>query len=373
MTDSQVKSDEQSEVDQSESKNQPSNVPKEPTKIIALNDDCLAKIFSRLDLQSLFNVSIANEWLRPAAGKIYNEKFRAQIVHVKPNKANGILPLTEFEDSIAVNGLKSCLLFLRCFGKFIAHLKVGYRLNNDVAYDHLHHYITTYCAEHLVRFEFDRTPNSLKELFCKPFASVEYARICYSALEEEFSSFPTSFPNIRHLQLNQLELEQQYSGVHFEHLDHLDVNLGFDYSDLSEASAFGLLSSNPQLRSLAISVEVQHCNEIMNTLLDIIKNNKLLSTLKIRTGRINPLVKRFQIQRIVNEHRDLTELDLDCCKFTANDAIWFIHRLYLLQKFIFCIYDPSEYKKFEGKLGKNGKWACSFDRSCETATLVRKS
>lgn len=369
MSESQAKYD---EVCQSES-NKPSNVPKEPTKIIALNEDSLEKIFNRLDLQSLFNVAIANEWLRPVAGKIYNQKFRARTVHVKPSKSNGILPLTEFEDTIAVNGLKSCLLFLRCFGKFITHLKVGYRLNNDVAYDHVNHYITTYCAKYLLQIEFDRTPSSFKELFCKPFANVEFAAICYGGLEQEFSSFPEWFPNIRHLKLNQLELEQQYSGVHFKHLDRLDVNLGFDYSELSEASAFSLLNANQQLRNLIISVDVQHCNEIMVTLLDIIKNNKLISTLTMRTGRNNPLVKRFQIQRIVNEHRNLTELDLDCCTFTANDAVWFIHRLYSLQKFIFCIYDPSEYQKFESKLGKNGKWMCSFDRSSETVTLIRQS
>lgn len=45
------------------------------TKIVDLNDDCLVKILEHLDLQSLFNVAIASEWLRLAAGDVYKREL----------------------------------------------------------------------------------------------------------------------------------------------------------------------------------------------------------------------------------------------------------------------------------------------------------
>lgn len=48
-------------------------------KIIDLNDDCLVKIFGHLGLNELFNVSIASEWLRPAARDVYKHKFGTKL------------------------------------------------------------------------------------------------------------------------------------------------------------------------------------------------------------------------------------------------------------------------------------------------------
>lgn len=291
---------------------------------------------------------------------------------IKPKNSSGpsVLSLNEFEDTIEVIGLKSCFLFLRCFGKYITCLKVGYRLNKDVAYDYINQYINTYCAENLVRFEFDRTPNSFNG---KPFVNVEYVSVCYGVLKKEFKSFPKRFPNVRHLKFHQSTINRESCGVRFKHMDQLDINMGYDFSEFSINSATRLLNANQQLQNLVISVEVQRCDEIMITLLNIFKNNTNISKLTIRTGRINPLVKRFQIQRIIDEHHGLIELDLDCCKFTANDAFWLIHRLHSLQKFHFCIYDLAEYKKFESKVGKSGKWESSFDHESEMVTLNCKS
>lgn len=54
--------------------------PVQPMKITDLDDVCLEKIFDRLDLHSLFNIAVANEWLRPSARFIYKRKFGTQIV-----------------------------------------------------------------------------------------------------------------------------------------------------------------------------------------------------------------------------------------------------------------------------------------------------
>lgn len=56
--------------------------PARPTKIIDLNDDCLVKIFKSLNIEDLFNVAVANEWLRPAANSVYKRKFGAKKIHL---------------------------------------------------------------------------------------------------------------------------------------------------------------------------------------------------------------------------------------------------------------------------------------------------
>lgn len=57
-------------------------VHQSPIKITDLYDDCLAKCFEYLDLRSLFNVSVANEWLRPAANDVYKRKFGRKMVQI---------------------------------------------------------------------------------------------------------------------------------------------------------------------------------------------------------------------------------------------------------------------------------------------------
>lgn len=63
------------------------------TKIVDLNDDCLLKIFGHLDLKSLLNVAIANEWLRPAVVDVHKQKYGAKPIRI----LNGFL----FKNTIA--------------------------------------------------------------------------------------------------------------------------------------------------------------------------------------------------------------------------------------------------------------------------------
>lgn len=119
--------------------------PIQPTKIIDVNNDCLEKIFHKLDLQSLFNVSIANEWLRPAAGEIYNSKFGTKLVKIFPFTSR--LALKEDGNEISLCGLKTCLQYLRCFGSSISELSIEYKYSKTKRYDYVHQYIKKYCLE----------------------------------------------------------------------------------------------------------------------------------------------------------------------------------------------------------------------------------
>lgn len=129
-------------------------------KITDLNDDCLMQIFGHLDLKSLFNVAIANEWLRPAAAMVYKKRFGNNEVQMSNssnyyNRNHSFRAGKEENTTIAVSGLKSCLLYLRCFGSSIIKLKVDYELPIfDKRYVHLHRYINTYCADSLSEMAF---------------------------------------------------------------------------------------------------------------------------------------------------------------------------------------------------------------------------
>lgn len=91
-------------------------------KIIGLNDDCLVKVFDYLSLLELFNVAIANEWLRPAAAAVYKRRFGGYPVTInKCCDVRGFIPPTspyKSNDRIDIFGLKMCLRYLRCFGEF---------------------------------------------------------------------------------------------------------------------------------------------------------------------------------------------------------------------------------------------------------------
>lgn len=58
----------------------PDSPPASPTKITDLDDICLEKIFDHLGFHGLFNIAVANEWLRPAARFVYKRKFGKQFI-----------------------------------------------------------------------------------------------------------------------------------------------------------------------------------------------------------------------------------------------------------------------------------------------------
>lgn len=107
-------------------------------KIIDLNDDCLMTIFGYLDLSSLFNVAISNEWLRPAAGYVYQRKFGMTTVNIggcddyrrntrskdRDNHFTKHNTLNVGYAGIDVYGLKTCLQYLHYFGPFIRNLTI---------------------------------------------------------------------------------------------------------------------------------------------------------------------------------------------------------------------------------------------------------
>lgn len=118
-----------------------------PMKIYDLNDDCLAKIFDRLSLQSLFHVALANKWLRSAANDVYKRKFGRKEVRFCVDSSQMITRLFEKETKIFVNGQRMCLQYLRCFGPSIGNFEIFHI--NECKRNHckfIRQYIQKYCG-----------------------------------------------------------------------------------------------------------------------------------------------------------------------------------------------------------------------------------
>lgn len=119
---------------------------KHEQKIIDLDDDCLAKIFDHLNLQSLFNVALANAWLRSAANDVYTRKFNQKEVRFCIDSSQRNKRLFEKDTKIYVNGLKMCLQYLRCFGPSISDFEIFHLfLCKPIHCDYIYQYIREYC------------------------------------------------------------------------------------------------------------------------------------------------------------------------------------------------------------------------------------
>lgn len=368
-----------------------SNADPAPKIIKDLNNECLAEIFQCLEKQSLFNMAMANVQLRPIAAYVHNRKFGKRkvifCIHPMPKNENGLSlsPLSERGNAIAVNGLKTCLLYLRYFGESIVNLKINYFGMFTKSFGHIYQYVNKY-AENLVRIEFDWMSATAIEQFSKPFNNVQCVclRNDCSILGSQFVSFPERFPNVRQLNLDQSMLHQEFIDVSFPHLEHLQFNLvSIDSKSLglSEESAERLLRSNRQLQSLNINIDAEFTkfDEItLGKILNMIADNSNISKLILQTNVIRVpsyrpsqtralLSNSMQLQRLANEHSGLVELTMEQFEFTANGAVALVHQLNSLRRFSFKTAYP-QYRKIVEET--YNEWR-SFNHNGQV-TLIRR-
>lgn len=209
-----------------ESEDEP-QAPLDPNakRIIDLNDHCLEKIFELLNFQSLFDVAISNEWLRPAASTVYKLRFDQYHVVVTGNAfITDRRPIFE-SDKIIIDQLKSILLFLRCFRSSITVLEIDsvFYLKKK-QYEYINQYVNKYCAESLVSISFESVPKITKEHFVKPFINVENVKI-KGGLEHYLASFADWFPNMRHLTFVPVNMHgERFTDLHFQHVERLSIH-----------------------------------------------------------------------------------------------------------------------------------------------------
>lgn len=341
-------------------KSRPSISSDQPMKITDLDDACLEKIFGHLDLRGTFNVAVANEWLRPAAGVVFKREFglkEIRIVASKNPSNTGLEPYTS-NDVIYVTGLKMCLQFLRCLGSSISYLNIRYYGWNIKHCEHLHQYINNYCAERLENIElWDKSNKNPIKHFEKPFINVHTVKVCCSYLGVQFALFAQWFPNMRSLELNDIYKLSPIK-VHFPHLEALYISIE-DNGELgrTKKKANSLLRLHPELHSLEIRTSKY---QTMDTLLNIIKPNRVICNLTMKMFWFGSVINLLDIDRLTTEHPSLVELELVGFKISSTDVIILISQLESLKKFRIQIANRLEYDRLVSQLADNKEWRPSL-------------
>lgn len=322
------------------------------TNILDLNDDCLLKIFENLNIEALFNVAIANKCLRLAAVKVCKQKTRGRrIVLCQIEDFCPIdIAIKQNDTACSVFGLRTWLLYLRCFGSSISNLEISYwcYFSKSKWYKYVHRYVNAYCVHSLNDITFSHMPKVSINQFVRPFVNVHSVNFEFCELDENLPQFVECFPNLRHLRLSCMRLTDGFDRVYFPHLEQLVIN-GFDNIRLTLRNAANLLDSNRQLQSLDILLP----NLSIKALLDMIKDHSSITKLTVSNFMQHIQVTSLEIQRIAIEHSLLTELSLkSILSFTATDVIALLDQLKSLKKFDCWIFNDSDVLRIESELNQ---------------------
>lgn len=339
----------------------------EPKKIIDLDDGCLEKIFDHLDLHSLFSVAVSNEWLRPAANIVYHRKFNNKVINIHtinihPNPHANIKDFFWIcFEKVSFSDFIICLQFLRCFGSSLSNVHIYYHGSDSKRYDYIHQYVNQFCAESLLEIEFTIKPRLLINHFEKPFVNVQTVALHYCHLGDQFSLFSQWFPNVRVLKLFDIRMDNRWIDLPFHHLEHVRINVsnGNNCDGFTKNEAAHLLHSSLQLKSLEIRMPDGRQGMTLNTLLNIIEDKSAIEKLVLTMDRYCPTVKPMEIQRLINEHPLLIELDLKNVRFTIDNVLDLICRLNFLKTFFFQLNCPLEYTHCASRFNSD-QWQTIF-------------
>lgn len=322
-----------------------------------------------LDLYNLFNVAISNEYLRLAAGAVYKRKFGNKEVNIQ----NYGMELTDHGDWINVFGLNMCLQFIRCFGPSISNLCIRYesydRLHygwKENEYDQIHQHLNAFCAESLVKIEFVGKPNISIKHFVRPFTNVRTVRVISGHLHDQLPSLSEWFPNVRTMELAGVQMNTNNIKVPFHQLQDLRIDFNRDKFGCSMDDYFmHLLRMCYRLKSFKLILRDRY-GKALNTLLNFIEGNRMLCDLTVSMTRCVMVLMPSEMERIIREHPNLVELNLNGYEFTADDAIRLIKQLDSLKRFSFNVNNQLEYERFAAQV-KNSK-LCTV--SCDTNNHV---
>lgn len=181
----------------------------------------------------------------------------------------------------------------------------------------MHQYISEYCTENLTEIAFWHKPNIPAENFVKSFVNVETVYVHDSDLGRQLPSFVEWFPNVRFLWLHGTTLDHQFINASFSHLEHLSYReAGRNYLMITTGLS-ALLHLNQQLKSF--------------------KENPLIWKLTVKNYDVmcTEDVILSDIQRLVNEHPSLVELDLWSLQFTAKRVFTLTLELGSMKMFTF--------------------------------------
>lgn len=345
-----------------ESKRQrPATPVDEPISIFDLDDDCLANSFERLDLRSLFNVAVANEWLRSAACDVYRRRFGMKKVCMNINDHFYSLTCGPYEggDEIKVHGFKKCLQFVRCLGSSIGSLGIWYKGWTNKQCQHIDEYINQYCADSLVRIEFVGKPNISVRCFEKPFVNVQKLDIFDCDLDNQLPSFPRCFPNTRALELNNVHIDERYVETPFRNLHELRIDINKDgLRRFKNKEVANLLRKCPQLECLHIRVYDRQ-GLTFNTLFNFIDDNTTIRNLHVNMIACSMIEKPSEVRKLIQHRPELIKLDFTGFKIPVEIVVKLIQQLNALKWFRLQLDKKSDYGILVNRLA-NGPWQASM-------------
>lgn len=329
-----------------------------------LNDFCLLNIFGHLDLQSLLNVANTSKRLQELVLDVYKRRFGEKTVSISVHEHGDTL--RESSDGIRIRGLKTILQYLRCFGPLIHGLSIGYCEEKSKHYVHVHEYVNDFCAQSLVRIEFRNLPNIAIEQFQKVFVNIQDVSFEQCDLGEKWPSFVQWFSNLRSLSFDEVRMVYRSIKTPFQNLEHLRLNgLRCDGFKTIKIAA-DLLDGINQLKSLDIAEREISITE----LLDLIKNNPSISKLRASEGYGH--VSLAEVQRLVNKHPALVELDLESYHFLPDEVVALTRQLGSLKLFQFYTqvnYLSDERSHFESQLADGGWEVFVGSSGCDLRTF----
>lgn len=272
-------------------------------RITDVCDHCLDKIFAFLDLQSLFNVAVANESLRPAARAVYKKKTKKylHVLHimerVRFDRPANHISINSF-NILNVYGLKTCLQFVRCFGPSLHELTLSlsgtHLLQNKFLFRQCNKYLGHKDGTVRINLSVDRTHNvQLSQMFPKNFLNL-FSNVVHFDAEDRATNFSDEnlFPNL------------------------LEFNLHVDFRYVEFRNANRFLVRHAKVVDVTINIDYVPLNmngaDALNDCLDILPRSMKQLTINSSTFLLPLSEEEIQLflQRIANEQSLLTELSL---------------------------------------------------------------
>lgn len=314
MADQQPTEQNTYEMDQSPEQNhhhpQQQQNDDEPPALNNIFYDCLEQIFEFLDLASLLNVADTCKRLQAAASTKFGHDYGNRFIYLCQATSDnvyrfcpGILALNH--SVIRVNGLELCLPFLRCFGGEISRLEIDYSGIFGSRKQHLDRYINQYCADTLTRFSCRNGETFASDSFLKPFKCVEKVVLSHFNLGGHLKDFVHWFPNVQHLRMVLMTIDENAIAVPFPNLKHLCIYINKNTSsDFSNKNIVNLLHANPQLDSL----ELYFSEFRLSELLTIINENQLISSV-VLDGEITEH-NEVELSQFRSQHSSIVKIEL---------------------------------------------------------------
>lgn len=319
--------------------------------------DVLERIFEFLDMESFLNLANTCKRLQIAAAAKFHDDFRKKKIVLEFSEYGRISYIEELHREIRVVGLSYCLPFLRCFGANCSHLTVsGLRSTPPIHNDRLDQYINRYCADTLTSIRYVEKPSFKLENSPKPFKCVQDVYIGHLDLGQSLPVIAELFPNLNHLVMYFISIDENFTAVPFPQLKDLAIN---EYKNLTINGLTKLLHANRQLEAFQLQVFNTNGRMTLTQLSNMIAENPDITKFWV-SSRHQVIVNTNELWRFANERPAMASLDLSRFIIEVDDAILYVRQMQSLKMFVFKLKENNEYDRLVNQLSNEWKHRIIF-------------